>query len=90
VDSLIWGLGLAMLPNPKRLDCQCPATQAHVRYCTRNPCPLFSEASLLLTMAIQLLILLHVWTARETYEVLGNFGWFYGDCLHFSDATTGN
>ncbi|KAH9821255.1 phospholipid methyltransferase-domain-containing protein [Melampsora americana] len=25
------------------------------------------------------LIGLHIWTARSTYEVLGNFGWFYGD-----------
>lgn len=26
----------------------------------------------------QLLIGLHVWSAQSTYEVLGNFGWFYG------------
>ncbi|GAA97238.1 uncharacterized protein L969DRAFT_84335 [Mixia osmundae IAM 14324] len=26
-----------------------------------------------------LLIGLHAWTAQSTYEVLGNFGWFYGD-----------
>ncbi|KIY48597.1 phosphatidylethanolamine N-methyltransferase [Fistulina hepatica ATCC 64428] len=26
-----------------------------------------------------LLIALHVWAARESYEVLGVFGWFYGD-----------
>ncbi|KAG8991267.1 phosphatidylethanolamine N-methyltransferase [Tulasnella sp. JGI-2019a] len=26
-----------------------------------------------------LLIALHVWTARESYEVLGVFGWFFGD-----------
>ncbi|KAG0144326.1 hypothetical protein CROQUDRAFT_660096 [Cronartium quercuum f. sp. fusiforme G11] len=25
------------------------------------------------------LIGLHIWTAFSTYEVLGNFGWFYGD-----------
>ncbi|KAI5119700.1 hypothetical protein M0805_003584 [Coniferiporia weirii] len=25
------------------------------------------------------LILLHVWAARESYEVLGVFGWFFGD-----------
>ncbi|RKP39970.1 phospholipid methyltransferase-domain-containing protein, partial [Dimargaris cristalligena] len=26
-----------------------------------------------------LLILLHVWTALSVYDVLGDFGWFYGD-----------
>ncbi|GAA6062939.1 hypothetical protein JCM10212_005952 [Sporobolomyces blumeae] len=26
-----------------------------------------------------LLIALHVWSAQSTYEVLGGFGWFYGD-----------
>ncbi|GAA5857285.1 hypothetical protein JCM5353_004639 [Sporobolomyces roseus] len=26
-----------------------------------------------------LLIGLHVWSAQSTYQVLGNFGWFYGD-----------
>ncbi|GAA5937887.1 hypothetical protein JCM1841_003868 [Sporobolomyces salmonicolor] len=26
-----------------------------------------------------LLIALHIWTAQSTYEVLGPFGWFYGD-----------
>ena len=27
----------------------------------------------------QLLIALHIWTAKEIYDVLGRFGWFYGD-----------
>ncbi|KAM0786071.1 hypothetical protein ACM66B_006882 [Microbotryomycetes sp. NB124-2] len=26
-----------------------------------------------------MLVALHVWTAQSTYEVLGPFGWFYGD-----------
>ncbi|KAI5475724.1 phosphatidylethanolamine N-methyltransferase [Pseudohyphozyma bogoriensis] len=28
---------------------------------------------------VQLLVALHIWTARSTFEVLGPFGWFYGD-----------
>ena len=28
---------------------------------------------------LKLLIALHIWTAKEIYDVLGRFGWFYGD-----------
>lgn len=27
----------------------------------------------------QLLIAVHIWTAKAIYDVLGRFGWFYGD-----------
>lgn len=30
-------------------------------------------------MRHQLLILLHVWTAHSSFDVIGAFGWFYGD-----------
>jgi len=29
--------------------------------------------------ATQLLIVLHIWTAVEVYEVIQDYGWFYGD-----------
>ncbi|EJD05138.1 phosphatidylethanolamine N-methyltransferase [Fomitiporia mediterranea MF3/22] len=34
------------------------------------------------------LILLHVWAARESYEVLGVFGWFFGDFFIDNFPTT--
>lgn len=32
-----------------------------------------------MTLASQMLIALHFWTAFSTYEVLGDFGWLYSD-----------
>lgn len=33
-----------------------------------------------------MLIALHVWTSKGIYEVLGRFGWFYGDFFIASET----
>lgn len=35
--------------------------------------------TILLTDRIQALVAFHMWAAKESFEVLGVFGWFYGD-----------
>lgn len=43
-------------------------------------CVVRSLWPLVLLTAEQSLIGLHVWSARSSYDVLGDFGWFYGAC----------
>ena len=33
-----------------------------------------------------MLIALHVWTAKAIFDVIGKFGWFYGDFFIRNDA----
>jgi hypothetical protein len=41
--------------------------------------PPLSSSFLQLINQFQLLILINVWSSTSTFEVLGEFGWFYGD-----------
>ena len=63
------------VPNP-RLPLRFPRHRWHGKSPHFDALKLFSGANL---SALQILIAINIWSSVSSYEVLGEFGWFYGD-----------
>ena len=72
--SFVCWVCLPDILNPIGLDCGRSTIEAHTWWCAFVLTPHLVHQSVDMGSFLQLLIALHIWAARESYEVLGIFG----------------